>query len=501
MEWIWTAQELDRIRLYRFLTQHKSILLSELMQELDLSKYKILSMVEQLSTDAEAITGVNGIVKISDTNTVSYQAPLNTLSIDELKQYYLSKSVRGQIIEHLFNEDMTSWEELAFDLGISTPKIFKERAIIQANLMDQGIEISRDYKLVGREENIRLFKFAMLTIYNGQRINSLPDNISRLVDTYIDWIIVSEFGPIRESSVSVIRHLAAMMLVRLSNRHFVSNECTDYLLKPTHLLTSQSQHIVEKLMDLLNKDEDIEEDVRHSEARFVVLLLHGLGVFSNEQSDLDLSEKVIGWQTRFNDSIKYVYTHMFLGDISDKDVKRLNQSWSKQLLRFMIYPFTEGNSSGMHDDVNYENLQINYPLGFELSSKILDHFSQSTGVDTVAIKGALLNEMVAGFVIDGSVYKNVPKANILVDFGINQNLERLFAERFDKVTAAKINITHTFDDTIDIVVVDVPYKQQNTESVFVWEGAEPVENIRQLFEAINRVWIHKFNLWRHEKSV
>ncbi|MED4273316.1 hypothetical protein [Weissella confusa] len=46
MEWIWTAQELDRIRLYRFLTQHKSILLSELMQELDLSKYKILSMVE-----------------------------------------------------------------------------------------------------------------------------------------------------------------------------------------------------------------------------------------------------------------------------------------------------------------------------------------------------------------------------------------------------------------------------------------------------------------------
>lgn len=126
MEWIWTAQELDRIRLYRFLTQHKSILLSELMQELDLSKYKILSMVEQLSTDAEAITGVNGIVKISDTNTVSYQAPLNTLSIDELKQYYLSKSVRGQIIEHLFNEDMTSWEELAFDLGISTPKIFKE---------------------------------------------------------------------------------------------------------------------------------------------------------------------------------------------------------------------------------------------------------------------------------------------------------------------------------------------------------------------------------------
>ena len=164
MEWIWTTQEQHRLSVFRYMVRNKVTRLSDLMAEFKFSRYMVISVVDQLNEDIARLTGQTGVLVIEKGNVIVFDAPLNLLPIDELKQYYLSNSTRAQIIEHLIAEDFESWEDLAFDLGISTPTIYKERTIVQENLPIQGIEITKDYRLVGQEENIRFLTFALLTV-------------------------------------------------------------------------------------------------------------------------------------------------------------------------------------------------------------------------------------------------------------------------------------------------------------------------------------------------
>lgn len=109
MEWIWTTQEQHRLSVFRYMVRNKVTRLSDLMAEFKFSRYMVISVVDQLNEDIARLTGQTGVLVIEKGNVIVFDAPLNLLPIDELKQYYLSNSTRAQIIEHLIAEDFESW--------------------------------------------------------------------------------------------------------------------------------------------------------------------------------------------------------------------------------------------------------------------------------------------------------------------------------------------------------------------------------------------------------
>lgn len=139
MEWIWTTQEQNRISVFRYMVRNRFTRLTDLMAEFQFSRYMVVSIIEQLNKDIAVLTGETDILVIEKGNVIIFDAPLNILPVDELKYYYLSQSTRAQIIMHLVAENFDSWGDLAFELNVSTPTIYKERAIVVEHLAEQGI--------------------------------------------------------------------------------------------------------------------------------------------------------------------------------------------------------------------------------------------------------------------------------------------------------------------------------------------------------------------------
>ena len=89
MEWIWTTQEQHRLSVFRYMVRNKVTRLSDLMAEFKFSRYMVISVVDQLNEDIARLTGQTGVLVIEKGNVIVFDAPLNLLQIDELKQYYL----------------------------------------------------------------------------------------------------------------------------------------------------------------------------------------------------------------------------------------------------------------------------------------------------------------------------------------------------------------------------------------------------------------------------
>ena len=323
MEWIWTTQEQHRLSVFRYMVRNKVTRLSDLMAEFKFSRYMVISVVDQLNEDIAKLTGQTGVLDIEKGNVIVFDAPLNLLPIDELKQYYLSNSTRAQIIEHLIAEDFESWEDLAFDLGISTPTIYKERTIVQENLVVQGIEITKDYRLVGQEENIRFLKFALLTVYNGQRTADVAAETNNAANYYISHVIAPIFGELKDSQISIIWHMAAIWTNRFSQRHFVSSGFTNQCLSATTEMSEQAQRLLQHLKVLMARNGKMSDEELDNEARFIILILHSLGLFSTIQTAQDVTANVKQYWQRFDESIQTSYKWLFRLSMTPVDSRKL----------------------------------------------------------------------------------------------------------------------------------------------------------------------------------
>ena len=496
MEWIWTTQEQHRLSVFRYMVRNKVTRLSDLMAEFKFSRYMVISVVDQLNEDIARLTGQTGVLVIEKGNVIVFDAPLNLLPIDELKQYYLSNSTRAQIIEHLIAEDFESWEDLAFDLGISTPTIYKERTIVQENLAVQGIEITKDYRLVGQEENIRFLTFALLTVYNGQRTADVADEIKNAANYYISHVIAPIFGELKDSQISIIWHMAAIWTNRFSQRHFVSSGFTNQYLNGTIEMSEQAQRLLKHLKVLMARNGHMSDGELDNEARFIILILHSLGLFSTIQTARDVTPTVKQCWQRFDESIQTSYKCLFRLSMTPVDSRKLTYSVGHTLFQFLIYPF--GISSGIYDLQHFEEFSERYPLAFQLGTEILNDFAQKQELDSSKLKTALLTDLVSALATGDYIYQSIPNVNIVLDFGNHVNIENLLLDQFGPVTKAKIATSHRLDNQTDILLTDVPRKPVTNELVYVWQGIESDRYLNQLIADINRISSKKFNAWRRQ---
>lgn len=174
MKWMHEKQDRNKLKMFRYLKENGEAPITQIMTDLDLSRYLVTTTVEQLVVDIEILTGVPDSIVIEDGSDVIFKLPIQLLDWEALGLHYLQISIRGQMINDLFHERITSWEDFAFKVDVSVPKMYKERAAVIEEIAREGIEISKDYQLVGNEAHIRLFKLQLLSYYNGRRESPFP---------------------------------------------------------------------------------------------------------------------------------------------------------------------------------------------------------------------------------------------------------------------------------------------------------------------------------------
>ena len=497
MEWIWTTQEQNRISVFRYMVRNRFTRLTDLMAEFQFSRYMVISIIEQLNEDIAVLTGETDILVIEKGNVIIFDAPLNVLPVDELKHYYLSQSTRAQIIMHLVAEDFDSWEELAFELDVSTPTVYKERAIVIEHLAEQDITLNKNNQLVGQEENIRFLRFALLTIYNGQRTEEISDRVKQVADYYIDSFITPEFGDLRESQCCIIWHMAAIWTVRFTQRHFVTATYTDQYLVPTSEMSPQSQRVIQAVKQLMGRSGLLSDEDLDNEARFIVLILHSLGVFATTQTHQDVTAHVIQWWQDFDASIQGSYQCIFYQPLHGTESRRLTYTVGDILMRFLMYPYGVGD--GTYDMQHFNEFSNRYPLSTELGNEIVQRFADQRQISAEKLKTVLLTDLVAGIATTSTFFIDVPKVHVALDFGNHVNVERLLLDQFGAVTRTTIQISNRRTADTDILLTDVPRDSQGHEVVYIWRGIESRAYIDQLLDEINRIGMEKFNEWRRKQ--
>ena len=139
-------QDRNKLKLFRYMRTRGEAPVLQVMEDLDMSRYIVLSTTQQLAIDIEMITGMTDGILIEGGSDVRFSVPATVLDWESLGLHYLMTSIRGRMVHELFHEQVTSWEEFAFDVDVSVPKMYKERAQVAEDLAREGIRISRDYK-------------------------------------------------------------------------------------------------------------------------------------------------------------------------------------------------------------------------------------------------------------------------------------------------------------------------------------------------------------------
>lgn len=498
MEWIWTNREKNRLSLFRYMLRNRIARVSDIMAEFKFSRYVAISTIDQLNSDVATISGLNPCLVIEQGDVLSCNVPLNSVPLDALKKYYLSQSTRAQIVQHLIAEDFSSWDDLALRLDVSTPTIYKERAIVRGNLAIQNIDITKDNRLAGQEEHIRLLKFSLLSIYNGQRTDNINSEIKAIADQYIQTVITPLFGHLKPSQKRIIWHIATIWSQRFVQGHFVSHQFTDASLKQVNEMSDKSQQAIAKIKELMTYFGKVPSEYQDQESRFIVLILHSLGIFDDSQTNQDVTGNVMQWWHSFDRTIQISYQNMFQTPLDPTHSRELTYAIGHTLMRFQLYPF--GITPGIYNLQHFEEFAENYPIAYELGRDIINHFSKNHHLNAAKLNAILLTDLVAALAVDGHIYSEIPKVNIVLDFGSHPTLEYLLRSELAPVLNTKTLLLDQLDSTTDILITDLPRNPVGTELVYVWQGVGSTQYLIQLAADINKISMEKFQDWSAKRQ-
>lgn len=487
-------QDRNKLKLFRYMRTRGEAPVLQVMEDLDMSRYIVLSTTQQLAIDIEMITGMTDGILIEGGSDVRFSVPATVLDWESLGLHYLMTSIRGRMVHELFHEQVTSWEEFAFDVDVSVPKMYKERAQVAEDLAREGIRISRDYKLVGNEEHIRLFKFEMLTYYNGRRDSPFPIDVQEQAREVVNEIIVPECGTLRETQLVGLRHLYAIWWSRFRQRHFVSTGFTNRFLKPTAELSDRSRRLIHLLMERMSDTPDLPFETAASEARFIILTMHTLGLFPPEQMMTDVTDSVIQYWHHFERALKESYYCLFMLRADQVDIRSVTRVLEPEILRFFVFPYV--GEEDYEYMTNVADIAPEYPLAYEFSKDVMRHFSEFTGVPARDLDNFMLPDLIATVMGYPNFYRAIPAVNITIDFGGHHGIEEVMAMSLNGLPGYKIQINHVLSEYTDILVTDAPQPKDEPYTALIWRGIGTPGQMTELLQEINRVKMKKFNAWR-----
>ena len=218
-----------------------------LMDNLTMSEFLINKTVQELNTDFYEF-GLDEEFGIVTDGTVIKLNASGLATSDNVLTYYLDQSLKFSMLKECFFEQLSSLYEFATNHFLSHTPVYKEFKQFKQILNDYDIEVTKEFRLIGEENEIREFilLFFMKEYYLNQSV--FPKEIETKRKTFDALNSQGWLNPQQSARMQIRKEqYLGIIITRMCNGHFLQNTVEDGLINAEHL------RIIEELKDWLAK--------------------------------------------------------------------------------------------------------------------------------------------------------------------------------------------------------------------------------------------------------
>lgn len=384
--------------------------------------------------------------------TEDYQA-----TSDLLLENYLRNSQGFEILLAIFEGKLKSVNDYALDHYSSYTNIYKQVQQIKKEFKPYGIELDKQYRLIGNECNLRMvltriFKFAypnQLTLYSEELIQRLDDSLIELSK--------HEGFNLAENVKSLYRHYLALAIMRNKNG-FERAEYENNQQRIIDNLTAAYPNEIGHLNAVLERAFGTE--LMEADRQDILSLL-----YVNQGFDSVVDQKVfIGKRiTRLNERLIQSFIDAWGSHSSDKLVQVFNE-FNRIHYEAIYFPLNTLYSFERFDMTFFKDSYFEY---FTFCQKYLSDQSFLKSEDLLDARIYLFSKYLLTFIMYIPMEEISEPLSVCIDFSFGQQYNQFIARNLSFFINFVINITNEADDQTDLVITDMNklYDKRHSEKI------------------------------------
>jgi len=486
MEWLLSKKDQERLLLHRYLlAQSKNaVLIKDVMNALNWSRYMVLQNVESLRVDYREVGDADFCyLELMDSNRAMQVSHIQTISDTALRGFYIRNSLSFDILMDVFLEIAQSNEMIAFKHSSSTTVARVTKVELNEKLAKFNIHISDDYRLLGDETNVRILLFELLYLVYAEEPVPFPVAVRQMSKHVEELVSVSQ--PVRATVRKAFNIFFGIWYTRLTNGHYLEVNASDNVFKPYAELTQSAKHILSKLREIMSVSFPTNRLEIDAELRFGLGSLYSLGVGVGTYRVANLSIEIA---QKFNDiygDVAAVYEEFFGLKLSDPELELMQRALFSLNLRILCF-----RQNGINYPSNREVSRRMFPIHTAFTEQVIARVAPHFNMTTKEVDVAVFNEYFNTFVLVLNTSTILPVVTLTIDMIDMPAMEQLLREHVMSWKSVNLNITTTFTAKTDVYISDVQLDDQVPG--FAWRAIpEPAEET-ELHDLLIKMTLKRF---------
>ena len=486
MEWLLSKKDQERLLLHRYLlAQSKStVLIKDVMHDLQWSRYMVLQNVESLRVDYRTIGDADMCyLELMDANRAMQVAHIQTISDTALRGFYIRNSLSFDILMDVFFEVAQSNEMIAFKHSSSTTVARVTKVELNANLAKFNVHISDDYRLLGDEKTIRILLFELMYMVYTEDPVPFPLEVKQMAQRIEEVVAVSR--PLRATVRKGFTILFGIWYTRIINGHYLKDSESDNVFKQQDELTESAKHILNKLREIMSISFPMARPEIETEVRFGLGSLYALGVGVGTYRVANLSTTTLQKFKAIYADVASVYESFFGLQLSKPELELMQRALFSLNLRILSF-----RRIGINYPSNRDVPRRMFPIHTAFTEKVIAKIAPHFNMTVQEADGAMFNEYFNTFVLVLNKSTILPVVTLTIDMIDMPAMEQLLREHVLAWKSVNVNITTTFTSDTDVYISDVQLDDQVPG--FVWRAIpEPAEEA-ELHDVLIKIMYQRY---------
>lgn len=430
---------------------------NELRQKLNISTFLLEKYLLQLNQDVFSVFGTylfeqdHHFVKLSSNRNCNKK---------ELLRYYLKKSIKINLLHHLFLKKFTI-VSFSMCFFISQSKVYKELQILKTTLKYIEVNISTGFSITGPLETLEMLMMDIYIIFDDKEVTSYRQDLMRILKKNYDVVVSTTFIYHCEVYLNVANY-------RSYNGYDIT--CLDYY----------------KVNEESKLNDEIEELIRKHYPRL-------------NAKDLLIIKKniIIYFENHFNFSIENVRDEsvlnegkLFLNYLKRKDLD-LKEEVFQQLKEDTIKYFClSKNILNDKRDIIAREEFIFFKKYYPAHYQIIEDFVQVyDGTEMLFNSCYALEKMLISLIENVNLYEILPKYYICVDVRGSQSYNKAIKRYLTMHLLFPVEVSWSLTEGTQLIITDHPELYRDKLETIIWNEPINSSQFKELTDKIND-WVY-----------
>lgn len=485
--WMLDKKEQEKVTLLTELANSDEMILpvSELMDRLDWSKYKVLENARALNGDIQVVMATtDDTLLISDDSKTIYLDDRYLGNVDGIISYYIKNSVYWQFTLDVLNETMKSYEHFALQHAISAGTVSNIKQTLNERLAKYNLTITPNYHFEGNEMYLHSMLFHIMMRWDVvTQTDKIRDIVAR-EPIFKDLRINA--SALTNSRSLVIQQFLAISLVRARLGHFINSAPVRETLVNFDELDDRAQWLITEWQAMLERQGISMTNAKEESVQLLYILY-----LNNIRIDTDWMTNVTKRvKKRLNDFIfklENLYFDCFNTELEEEELANLRHHLFATIIRSF------GDSDDLFIPERFSSIDVAtlYPVVHEFTNAAMKIFRQDMGITNLS-DNFLYDKLVVTFLNDLAFDKMFKPIVVNVNMQQYPSANRVLQEMIKSVSRYEIVFTENTTKNADLVISNF---QANVEprNKFEWTALPTSRQWHQFEQRLGEISISKLN--------